>query len=150
MTSESIMNDRRASLSTHQSALTVPDTEPDEEGDSPDATDGMGSMEFAKEEDSGYYGKYPEVSGQGQIKFMFHRALLEHRIHSKYPPGRPRAPVSPNISPTRHRRKNASTCSEPAVTGRLSPRYSSLPASSATERGHGQRRQRPRLPPSAP
>lgn len=71
MTSESIMNDRRASLSTHQSALTVPDTEPDEDGDSPDATDGMGSMEFAKEEDSGYYGKYPEVSGQGQIKFMF-------------------------------------------------------------------------------
>ncbi|KAF3764050.1 hypothetical protein M406DRAFT_103763 [Cryphonectria parasitica EP155] len=56
VTSDSIMNDRRASMSTYQSALTVPEVDSEDFGEFPDATDGMGSMEFAKEEDSGYYG----------------------------------------------------------------------------------------------
>lgn len=53
--STSVAADRRPSAPSHQVSTIH---EPDSEGSviSPDATDGIGSIEFTKEDDSGYYG----------------------------------------------------------------------------------------------
>lgn len=48
--------DRRDSLSTYQLSSTLPEPEPEDFGVSPDTTDGIGSIEFTREEDSGHYG----------------------------------------------------------------------------------------------
>lgn len=56
VSSEPIMGDRRGSLSTYTVAVSIPEAEAEDEGTSPDATDGIGSIEFTREEDSGYYG----------------------------------------------------------------------------------------------
>lgn len=40
----------------------VPDHDAEEYGVSPDATDGIGSIEFTKEVDSGYYGRHHPMS----------------------------------------------------------------------------------------
>lgn len=50
-----ILGDRRASLSTYQLSTAVAEPEPDDSGVSPDTTDGIGSIEFTREEDSGYH-----------------------------------------------------------------------------------------------
>lgn len=58
--SEPIMADRRNSLaasSVYHLAVPVPEQDPEDYGVSPDATDGIGSIEFTKEVDSGYYGE---------------------------------------------------------------------------------------------
>lgn len=57
--SEPIMADRRNSLasSVYHMAVPVPEQDPEDYGVSPDATDGIGSIEFTKEVDSGYYGR---------------------------------------------------------------------------------------------
>lgn len=54
-----LMADRRASLasSAYHIPAPVPGQEPEDYGVSPDATDGIGSIEFTKEVDSGYYGR---------------------------------------------------------------------------------------------
>lgn len=51
------MGDRRESIASYFLPMSLHDQD-SEEGFvvSPDATDGMGSIEFTKEEDSGYYG----------------------------------------------------------------------------------------------
>lgn len=53
--STGIIVERRPSAPSHQVSTIH---EPDSEGSvvSPDATDGIGSIEFTKEDDSGYYG----------------------------------------------------------------------------------------------
>lgn len=51
-----MMNDRRESLPTYQLSTAMPEPEPAYFGVSPDTTDGIGSIEFTREEDSGYYG----------------------------------------------------------------------------------------------
>lgn len=48
--------DRRESLSAYQLSSALPEAEPEDFGVSPDTTDGIGSIEFTREEDSGYYG----------------------------------------------------------------------------------------------
>lgn len=50
------MGDRRESLSTYQLSTAQPEPDPEEFDDVPDTTDGIGSIEFTREEDSGYYG----------------------------------------------------------------------------------------------
>lgn len=51
-----IMGDRRESLSAYQLSTANPEPDPEDFGDVPDTTDGIGSIEFTREEDSGYYG----------------------------------------------------------------------------------------------
>lgn len=48
--------DRRPSVQIHRVTPTVHEADSEESGVSPDATDGIGSIEFTKEDDSGYYG----------------------------------------------------------------------------------------------
>lgn len=55
----SLMSGRRDSLSTYQMSVSVPGPNSEDYGASPDATDGIGSIEFTKEDDSGYYGTSP-------------------------------------------------------------------------------------------
>lgn len=50
------MGDRRDSVSTYPFSISAVEPEAEDYGLSPDATDGMGSIEFTKEDDSGYYG----------------------------------------------------------------------------------------------
>lgn len=52
----SLISGRRDSLSTYQMSVSVTGPDSDDYGASPDATDGIGSIEFTKEDDSGYYG----------------------------------------------------------------------------------------------
>lgn len=54
------MGDRRESIDSYFLPMNLHEQE-SEEGFvvSPDATDGIGSIEFTKEEDSGYYGRNP-------------------------------------------------------------------------------------------
>ncbi|KKY32761.1 putative c6 transcription [Diaporthe ampelina] len=47
--------DRRPSVQIHRVTPTVHEADSEESGVSPDATDGIGSIEFTKEDDSGYY-----------------------------------------------------------------------------------------------
>lgn len=53
---EPIMGDRRDSVSTYPFSISAAEPDSEDYGLSPDATDGMGSIEFTKEDDSGYYG----------------------------------------------------------------------------------------------
>lgn len=48
--------ERRESLSAYQLSSALPEPENEDFGVSPDTTDGIGSIEFTREEDSGYYG----------------------------------------------------------------------------------------------
>lgn len=59
-----IMADRRGSLasSVYHIAVPVPEQDPEDYGISPDATDGIGSIEFTKEVDSGYYGRHTSIT----------------------------------------------------------------------------------------
>lgn len=56
------MADRRNSLANSVYHMAVPmpacELDPEDYGVSPDATDGIGSIEFTKEVDSGYYGRW--------------------------------------------------------------------------------------------
>lgn len=55
------MGDRRGSLSTYAVSVPIPEAETEDDETSPDATDGIGSIEFTREEDSGYYGMRPSL-----------------------------------------------------------------------------------------
>lgn len=54
-----IMGDRRESSLTYQLSTAMPEPDPEDSADVPDTTDGIGSIEFTREEDSGYYGVRP-------------------------------------------------------------------------------------------
>lgn len=57
-----MMMDRRDSLASYAFSTSVAEPEAEDYGLSPDATDGMGSIEFTKEDDSGYYGMHSPSS----------------------------------------------------------------------------------------
>lgn len=62
------MADRRNSLAStaFHLAVPVPEQDPEDYGVSPDATDGIGSIEFTKEVDSGYYGRHNSMTHRKQ------------------------------------------------------------------------------------
>lgn len=90
--SEPIMADRRDSLATsvYHFAVPVPEQDPEDYGVSPDATDGIGSIEFTKEVDSGYYGEWaqqppdPDYQNREICVRIAHEAVLALRAFFKY------------------------------------------------------------------
>lgn len=98
------MGDRRESIVSYFLPMSLHDQD-SEEGFivSPDATDGIGSIEFTKEEDSGYYGmNFSSVlSVQFDLTLRVIRAVLQHRIHAKYSTCALCTPTPSRFSPTR-------------------------------------------------
>lgn len=89
---DSTFADRRPSVQMHHVPATVHEPESEDSVVSPDATDGIGSIEFTKEDDSGYYGiearAFPVVRLIGGIYFLTNfRAILQYCIHAQHSTG---------------------------------------------------------------
>lgn len=92
------MADRRDSLTTiYQISVPVLEQDPEDYGISPDATDGIGSIEFTKEVDSGYY-------GMNIPKFQSKKRKKKKRIHTNSVYSQSLGPSS-NIAFTRNIRR---------------------------------------------
>ncbi|CAN8105418.1 unnamed protein product [Discula destructiva] len=70
-----IMGDRRDSLSTYQLSTAMPEPEPEGFGELPDTTDGIGSIEFTREEDSGCYGPSSNIAFTRNIRRALYALL---------------------------------------------------------------------------
>ncbi|KUI61319.1 hypothetical protein VP1G_11222 [Cytospora mali] len=82
--SEPIMGDRRESIASYFLPMSAQEPEAEDFVVSPDATDGIGSIEFTKEEDSGYYGMNASCSTKNKFDLISRefRTFLQHSIHA--------------------------------------------------------------------
>lgn len=146
------MGDRRESIASYFLPMSLNEQE-SEEGFvvSPDATDGIGSIEFTKEEDSGYYGRNVSffVSVQFHLTPRSSRAVVQHCIYAQYSTCTICTPITSLYAPTRGGIKVATPgYFAPPVTRCFSSYDTSgKKAVEALHRGHRELRRRPGLSP---
>ncbi|KAG6355111.1 hypothetical protein INS49_004192 [Diaporthe citri] len=94
---DSVTVDRRPSFQSHQAPATFHEPDSGESVVSPDATDGIGSIEFTKEDDSGYYGPSSNIAFTRNIRRALSTLLsqsLAQRSHRVGSSDRPSLDVS--------------------------------------------------------
>ncbi|KAL2280224.1 hypothetical protein FJTKL_12684 [Diaporthe vaccinii] len=99
---DSVTVDRRPSFQIHQVPASFREPDSAESVVSPDATDGIGSIEFTKEDDSGYYGPSSNIAFTRNIRRALSTLLSQslaqrsHRLGSSHRPSldvsRPQTP----------------------------------------------------------
>ncbi|KAK7699453.1 hypothetical protein SLS64_011591 [Diaporthe eres] len=99
---DSLTMDRRPSFQIHQVPASSREPDSGESVVSPDATDGIGSIEFTKEDDSGYYGPSSNIAFTRNIRRALSTLLSQslaqrsHRLGSSHRPSldvsRPQTP----------------------------------------------------------
>ncbi|KAK2596585.1 hypothetical protein N8I77_013466 [Diaporthe amygdali] len=111
---DSVIVDRRGSIASHRIPNTVHEPESDESIVTPDATDGIGSIEFTKEDDSGYYGPSSNIAFTRSIRRALSALLsqsLAKRSHRLGSPQRPSLDVSRPPTPHKDPEQSASEVS---------------------------------------
>lgn len=134
------MGDRRESITSYQFPMVVQETGPEDFVVSPDATDGIGSIEFTKEEDSSYYGMSTWIRGRliyAELDLISScsRPVFQHCIHTEYSTRTLRTAIPARITPTRLGIKAPSAgCSASAITRCIPPFNTSQEAIEALHR----------------